>query len=211
MLKKCTLLFLIALTLAVPLRAEEVVVLGLFKNAAFIEVDGGGKLVRVGETYRGVDLLSADSWAARVRVAGQEYEVGVSQRISAVYSERETERVLIPRSQNLQYLTTLVINGRSAQGLVDTGANVVAMSARQAEALGIEYLAAPPQTMSTASGTVRAYRVQLDSVDVGGILVRNVVASVLEGSHPQQVLIGMSYLKHVEISERAGILMLMKK
>lgn len=211
MLKQLSLLLLIAITATAPVLAEEVVVLGLFKNAAFLEVDGAGKLVRVGETYRGVDLLAADSWVARLRVAGQEYDVGVSQRISAVYTEQETERVLIPRTQNMQYLTTLSINGRSAQGLVDTGANVVAMSARQAEALGIEYLASPPQTMSTASGTVRAYRVRLDSVGIGGILVRNVVASVLEGSHPQQVLIGMSFLEHVEISERAGILMLIKK
>jgi aspartyl protease family protein len=211
MLKRFYLLLLIALGAAAPVLAEEVVVLGLFKNAAFLEVDGAGKLVRVGENYRGVDLLSADSRVARLRVSGRDYDVGVSQRISAVYTEQEEQRVLIPRNQNLQYLTSLSVNGRSAQGLVDTGANVMAMSARQAEALGIEYLAAPPQTMSTASGTVRAYRVRLDSVEVGGIRVRNVVASVLEGSHPQQILIGMSFLEHVEISERAGILMLVKK
>ncbi|MCX2982779.1 TIGR02281 family clan AA aspartic protease [Halieaceae bacterium IMCC14734] len=211
MLKSFSIILLLALSSAAPVLAEEVVVLGLFKNAAFLEVDGSGKLVRVGETYRGVDLLSADSWVARLRVGGAEYDVGVSQRISAVYTEREMTRVLIPRSRNLQYLTTLSINGRSAQGLVDTGANVMALSARQADALGIAYLGTVTRKLTTASGTVRAYSVRLESVEVGGILVRNVAASVLEGSHPQQVLIGMSFLEHVEMSEKAGVLSLIKK
>ena len=119
--------------------------------------------------------------------------------------------MLIPRSRNLQYLTTLSINGRSAQGLVDTGANVVAMSARQADALGVDYKGAITRELTTASGTVRAYSVRLDVVDVGGIMVRNVAASVLEGSHPQQILIGMSFLEHVEMSEKAGVLLLVKE
>ena len=211
MFKSFALILMLVLTSAAPVLAEEVVVLGLFKNAAFLEVDGAGKLVRAGETYRGVDLLSADSRVARLRVGGLEYDVGVSQRISAVYNERKTTRVLIPRSRNLQYLTTLSINGRSAQGLVDTGANVVAMSARQADALGVDYKGAITRELTTASGTVRAYSVRLDVVDVGGIMVRNVAASVLEGSHPQQILIGMSFLEHVEMSEKAGVLLLVKE
>ena len=48
----------------------------------------------------------------------------------------------------------------------------------------------------------------LDSVDVGGIRVDGVRASVIEGEHPRAILLGMTYLKHVEMREKNGVLQL---
>ena len=36
-------------------------------------------------------------------------------------------------------------------------------------------------------------------------------ATVLEGPHPEMVLLGTSYLQHVEMREKDGILTLMRK
>ena len=56
-----------------------------------------------------------------------------------------------------------------------------------------------------------AWQVQLDSVDVGGIRVNFLEATVLEGPQPELMLLGTSYLQHVHMQERDGILMLMRK
>ena len=46
---------------------------------------------------------------------------------------------------------------------------------------------------------------------IGGIAVNNVEGMVLEGKFPEKVLLGMSYLRHVEMSEKGGVLMLLQK
>ena len=50
--------------------------------------------------------------------------------------------------------------------------------------------------------------VTLRSVEVGGIRVENVRATVTAGEYPSTVLLGMSYLQHVELREREGVLSL---
>ncbi len=51
----------------------------------------------------------------------------------------------------------------------------------------------------------------LESVDVGGIHVPHVQASVIEGAFPEMVLLGVSYLQHVDMQEKDGILSLTAK
>jgi aspartyl protease family protein len=58
---------------------------------------------------------------------------------------------------------------------------------------------------------VDAYQITLKSVDVGGIRVEHITGSVLEGAFPEIVLLGTTYLQHVEMSEKDGILLLMGK
>jgi aspartyl protease family protein len=82
------------------------------------------------------------------------------------------------------------------------------MSESQATALGIDFYGSPQGTVSTASGTAMAYSVMLQSVDVGGIRVDNVRGAVVEGDYPTIVLLGMTYLRHVKMEERDGILTL---
>jgi aspartyl protease family protein len=60
----------------------------------------------------------------------------------------------------------------------------------------------------TANGTVRTWSTRLDSVDLGGLEVRRVRASVLPNMPGQEVLLGMSYLKHFELIQRDGTLTL---
>ena len=62
--------------------------------------------------------------------------------------------------------------------------------------------------METASGSVPARLVNLQSVDVGGIRVDNVEATVVEGEFPSTILLGMTYLRHVRMQETGGVLSL---
>src|SRR5690554_553389 len=64
---------LIILINALPLRAQEidVVIVGLFTDQAFIEIDGRQQLLRVGDTSpEGVTLIAASSRGATLEIDG---------------------------------------------------------------------------------------------------------------------------------------------
>ena len=180
----------------------------LFTNAAALRIDGERKMLKAGQSYKGVTLVAAHSGTATLEVDGQTKELGLSRRIGARYEAPEAQVVSIPRDALMQYQTNASINGRSMQVLVDTGANVVALNSTHAMALGVDYSAGAPARVETASGTASAWIVTLKSVDVGGIRVDNVQATVVEGDFPSTVLLGMTYLKHVNMEETGGVLSL---
>ena len=62
--------------------------------------------------------------------------------------------------------------------------------------------------MSTANGTVRAARVELNRVEVGGMVVRDVKALVLPDEALGQNLLGMSFLSRLRWQQRDGKLVL---
>ncbi len=96
--------------------------------------------------------------------------------------------------------------------MVDTGATILAMSSRHARQLGIDYRSSGEVgRVTTASGVSRSHYVDLDRVEVGSITVRNVRAAVVEGGYPQEILLGMSFLRHVGFSEDDGVLTIRQK
>ena len=104
------------------------------------------------------------------------------------------------------------INGFPVRFLVDTGASSIAMNSAQARRLGIDYrVEGKPGMASTASGVVRSYGVVLDRVKVGDIELRNVRAEIIDGSHPQQVLLGMTFLSRVDMAREGQMLELTSK
>lgn len=188
--------------------APRVEVEALFTNAAVLMIDGERKMLKAGQSYRGVTLVTAVSSKATIEVDGQTRELGVSRHIGTRYENSEPRVVSIPRDARMQYQTTAIINGRSVPVLVDTGANVVALNSTQAGTLGVDYSAGSPARVETASGMVNAWYVTLQSVDVGGIRVDNVEATVVEGDFPSTILLGMTYLRHVKMEEADGVLSL---
>jgi aspartyl protease family protein len=198
--------------LAFPLASHaDVVVLGLFKGAALFKVGGEQKLLRAGQSWNGITLIEASAKRAIVDVNGERQTLHISQHITTNFTKPEGRTVIIRKDANLQYITTAAINGKSTKVLIDTGANMIALSSRIANSLGIRYTHGIPSRVRTASGVVDAYQITLKSVDVGGIRVEHISGSVLEGAFPEIVLLGTSYLQHVEMSEKDGILLLMGK
>ena len=180
----------------------------LLPDTAVLKIDGQRKTLKVGQSFGGVTLIAAYSRTATLEVDGQQMVVGISRRIGSSYQQPKEQVVTITRNAMLQYHTTASINGRQVQVLVDTGANVVAISSTQARVLGIDYSAGTPSKVETASGIIPAHIVILRSVSVGGILVNNVRASVVEGDFPATILLGMTYLQHVQMKEHNGVLSL---
>jgi aspartyl protease family protein len=200
-----SLLLMASVAWSTPPRIE---VEALFTDAAVLKIDGERKMLRAGQSYKGVTLVAAYSRTATLEVDGETMVLGTSRRIGTQYETAESQVVKIPRDAMLQYQTAATINGRTVQVLVDTGANIVALNSSHADALGVNYRAGAPGRVETASGSIEAWIVTLRSIDVGGIQVDNVRASVVEGDFPSTILLGMTYLKHVEMRENDGILSL---
>lgn len=180
----------------------------LFTDAAVLRIDGQRKMLRTGQSFGGVTLVAAHSRTATLDVDGTTMELGLSSRVGTNYQAAQSRVVEIPRDAQLQYQTTATINGTRVRVLVDTGANVVAMNSRHAAALGVDYRAGVAGQVETAGGILQAWQVTLRSVDVGGIQVDSVQASVVEGDFPVDVLLGMTFLRHVEMQETNGVLSL---
>lgn len=180
----------------------------LLGNTAVVMIDGQRKTLRVGESFAGVTLVSAQATAATLQINGRTQTVGLSQRVGTNFTQPQERVVTIARDTMMQYQTNATINGRSVLVLVDTGASIVAISSEQARAMDIDYSVGEPTKVETASGVADAYPVTLQSVSVGGIQVDNVPAMVVKGAYPDRILLGMTYLRHVKLQENNGILSL---
>ena len=115
-------------------------------------------------------------------------------------------QLLLRRNHYGQYVANGRINGQVVEFLVDTGATHVAMSAATARRLGLER--GVPATSHTAGGVVRSWLVTLDSVQFGPILRRQVRASIVPDMPGEGVLLGMSFLRDLEMVQRGDTLLI---
>ena len=188
--------------------ASDAWVEALLPGIAVLQIDGARVTMRAGDTHGDLTLIEADSRSALVEVGGERRRLEVSERISGSFSRPERPSVTVRRDSQLQYRTTAELNGVRMPVIVDTGANIVAMNAAHAASLGIDAEAGIAAQVQTASEVLPARRVMLDSVRVGAIRVNAVAATIIDGSQPATVLLGMSFLQHVEMQEVDGILTL---
>ena len=198
------------LLVALPIQATAlgVQVQAILGETVVLVIDGQQQTLNVGESVSGVRLVAAEPTAATLDIMGETKTVKPSQTINTQFEAPREQVVTIVRDARLQYRTGAVINGRRAQVMVDTGANLVALSSAQARQMNIDYSSGKPSLVQTASGMGDAYAITLDIVSIGGIEVRNVPAMVVKGNYPAMILLGMSYLRHVSMVENNGVLSL---
>lgn len=116
-----------------------------------------------------------------------------------------TELVL-QRARDGHYYVDGEINGRPVKFLLDTGATQIALSRGQADALGLSLGSAI--TLQTAAGPAAGYPTRLTRVRLGGIEMRNLGAVVVEKMSDESVLLGMNFLKRLEMVQRGDQLTL---
>ncbi|MBP8924313.1 MAG: TIGR02281 family clan AA aspartic protease [Pseudomonadales bacterium] len=185
----------------------------LFEGRAMLSIDGTPRMLQVGETSpEGVRLVAASATLAVIDVGGRRQTLAPGRDAGANFSQPARREVPVSRNAHNQYLVIGTINSRQLNLLVDTGASVIAMNSADARRLGIDYrLHGEPGRVQTASGEVDAWTLMLDRVELSGIVVRNVRASVLEGAYPMRALLGMSWLGRVSMREENGVLYLREK
>lgn len=103
------------------------------------------------------------------------------------------------------------INNTPVKFLVDTGANTIALNSAMANRIGIDYKRGERAVAVTASGYAETFIVSLEEVDVGGMKLRHVEASVIEGPQPNTPLLGMSFLGQFDMKREGNRMELIQR
>lgn len=126
--------------------------------------------------------------------------------LSLLNADASSARVVLKRNRYGSYLAPGKINGQTVNFLVDTGASTVALPAEVAEQLGLER--GPAYAVQTAAGTTRAYQTWIDSIILGGIRIENVRGTITPAMQGEEVLLGMSFLRHVNFYQQGDELII---
>lgn len=181
---------------------ENISLQALFKDKAIIVVDGARRVLKSGEeSPEGVRLLATDTREERAEIEiGGKREVLKLGVVTAGFASRGKGSAILYPDRGGHFFVDGSINGAPVRFLVDTGATTIALSGNTASRIGLDYRRrGRTGVASTAGGNVRTYNLNLDSVQVGNITLHNVPAGVIEGSHPTEVLLGMSFLGQLDM------------
>lgn len=114
--------------------------------------------------------------------------------------------VVLQRNAYGHYVSPGKINGVDVTFFLDTGASGVSIPEHIAEKIGLQR--GYRQQSSTANGTIDVYSVVLDTVQLGDIQLDRVRGSINPHYEEDDILLGMSFLKHLEIIQRGNTLTL---
>jgi aspartyl protease family protein len=186
---------------------------GVLGNKAVLIIDGGPpKILAVGErTAGGMRLLEVSRESALIEVDGrpQRLILGSSAVRIGDSASRPATVGLVADSKG-HHFSMGSINGASVRFLVDTGASMVSMSAADARRAGVDYMRGRQTMTETANGPAKVWRVTLDSVRLGDIVLEGVEGMVVQNDLPF-VLLGMSFLSRMDMQREGERLVLRKR
>ncbi|UCI09090.1 TIGR02281 family clan AA aspartic protease [Mesorhizobium sp. B1-1-8] len=107
-------------------------------------------------------------------------------------------KVLVNADARGHFTSQFKLNGRQIDGMIDTGATLVAINISTARRIGISLNQSDfTHQVNTANGAIKAAVVTIDRLQIGKISVDNVQAVVLDDRALQTNLIGMSFLQRL--------------
>lgn len=120
------------------------------------------------------------------------------------------QALVLRRDSGGQFHLSAQVNGQDTRFLVDTGADVVALTVEDADALGLGVDPASFEPiMRTASGTGYGARITLDTLALGEAEFQNVPAVVVQGLHVN--LLGQNVLRELGRVELSGDRMVIRQ
>lgn len=200
--------FLLSATAA----AMDVNVVGLFPSKAVVQIDGGRlQTLSIGQqSAEGVVLVSVQKDGATLDIEGRRVTLGLG-HARMPSNGSAPAKVLLTADERGQFMTDGEVNGISMRFAVDTGATVIALPAREARRLGLDYRRGQAVLLNTANGPAVGYRVTLDTVSLGEVTVNAVDAVVMEGEGLSVALLGMSFLQRMDIRREGEIMTLTRR
>ena len=120
--------------------------------------------------------------------------------------ENGNKEIILKRNRAGHYVATGYINHNAIEFLVDTGATNVAIPAHLAKKLRLQ----PQRIMNyhTANGVVQGYSTTIKELRLGGITLNDVPGGLNPGMKGDFVLLGMSFLKNLEFTQRGNKLII---
>ncbi|QYZ67983.1 MAG: aspartyl protease [Gammaproteobacteria bacterium (ex Lamellibrachia satsuma)] len=135
-----------------------------------------------------------------------EQQYNPNRDLLSISTEAGPKEIVLLRNRAGHYVAPGSINGTPVIFLLDTGATNVAVPALLAERLALKRGA---QSISlTANGRVNTWLTRLDQVQLGSIIRQDVRATIMPGMGGDEVLLGMSFLKHLELVQKGKTLIL---
>ena len=134
----------------------------------------------------------------------EERENNPNQFVSTEQLDNGDKAISLKRNRSGHYVANGFINGEKVTFLIDTGASDISVPGDLAKKLGLQRGAA--QQYNTANGVITGYLTRLDSVKLGEIELHNVRASINPQEQGDGLLLGMSFLRDLEFTQRGDIL-----
>lgn len=194
-------------------QAQSVTLTGTIGNRAILIVNGGApKTLAVGETFQGVKLVSMQGEQATIEAGGKRVALRMDTPVSIGGSGSSSggTRIVLPVSSGGHFMAQGAINGRAVSFMLDTGATTIAMSAADAQRIGLDFSKGQPVRMNTANGIAPGYRLRLASVRVGDVEVFDVEAIVSQQPMPY-ILLGNSFISRFSMRRDADQMVLEKR
>jgi aspartyl protease family protein len=193
--------------------ASSVMLTGTIGSRAILIVDGAPpKTVAIGETFQGVKLVSLQAEQAVVELEGKRLSLRMDTPVSigGGGGTGNGSRIVLPADSRGHFMTQGAINGRAVTFMLDTGATSVAMSAADAQRIGLDYSKGQRVQMNTANGVASGYKLRLQSVRVGDVEVYDIDAIVSPQPMPF-VLLGNSFINRFSMRRDADQMVLEKR
>ena len=185
-----------------------IVAVGLMPGMAILEKDGQRLVIKAGEEKQGITLIRSDSEQCLIEINGRRQTLLLGASLASGYTVTKGQEVRLQQDFGGHYYARVKLNGRTVRMLVDTGATTVALSGNMARQLGIAYANGQRMRSATAGGIVNSFLVRVNEMSLNGITRYNVPVSVIEGSHPDIPLLGMSFLGQLKIQQDNGELVI---
>jgi aspartyl protease family protein len=180
----------------------------LGQRAALLLIDGAPRTVAVGATVEGVRLVALEDGRAVVDIGGRRQTLALGAAPGRVAQGGSGPRqIVLPVGPGGHFTATGSINGRSTTFLVDTGATSVAIGQAEADKLGLRYRQGRRVMAQTANGSVPGYLIELASIGVGDVQLRQVEAIVIPGQM-SHVLLGNSFLNRFQMRRENDVMTL---
>ena len=121
-------------------------------------------------------------------------------RPEVIYAEDGVSEVTLLQNRQGHYIADGKLNDHWVTFVLDTGATNISIPQQVATEMGLTSV--KPERARTANGDITVYRVVLNSVKLGAIELKNIPAHINPKMDGKAVLLGMSFLKHLELNQK---------
>ena len=115
-------------------------------------------------------------------------------------------QIVLKRNRYGHYVSGGRINGREALFLLDTGATEVVIPEQLAADYGLKR--GPVYQSMTANGIIQVYGTLIETIELGSIRLYNVRAAINPHMEGAEILLGMSFLKHLKFNQQGDELVI---